>query len=182
MGVYFNVSGWKKSNIKANGFMLWELLLGVFLSLVLLVSVLPVFTEAVRQEQRQTMSEELYRQGVVIDESLYHTLRYCRIESVSPTRIVFYTPDKSRAGFTVKNKTVYRMLSNQNDQPLTSTSYHPFVRGRVVVQPYEDRPYFSYDGTTVRIAILLVDERTLQTWPCVLSVVPWRPAEDRDEI
>ncbi len=172
MAEYFNVNGWKRP--KANGFLLWEMLLAAALSLLLLSAVIPAFTEAVRQEQRQVMSEDLYRQGVVIDETLYHGIRYGTIHSVSDKEIIFYNTDGTKTGFSVKGKGVYRVLSNLTDQPLLSTSHNPMVQGRVVAEPYEDRPFFSYDGRTVRIAILLVDERTLQTWPCIIAVVPWQ--------
>lgn len=179
MGVYFNVNGWKKT--EPNGFMLFEMLLAAALALVLLLAVLPAYTEAVRQEQRQVMSEELYRQGVVIDETFYHVLRYSKIISVTEKEIIFYTADGLKAGFRVSGTMIDRLLRNGDRQPLLSIDKNPMVHGRVVARPYEDRPYFSYDGRAVRIAILLTDVQTLQTWPCLITVVPWQHEERTDE-
>lgn len=174
MDGFFGVSDWRRYKQRRNGFILLEMFLAVSLGAMILSAIVPLLTETVRNDQRQVMAEEVLRQGIVMDESLYYTLRYSRIISVSPTEIHFYDSDNTRAGFMVQQNVVYRILSNKQKQPLTGTQYNTLVRGQVLALPYEGRPYFSDDGKCIYIAVLLEDAATGARYPCVMTVVPWQ--------
>lgn len=182
MDGFFAANGWKKRSFAKNGFMLTELLLAAVLGVVLLSAVLPLLTKTVSYEQKQVMMEEVFRQGIIVDESFYYTLRYSRIISVSPSEIQFYDSSNVRTGFMVKNKVVYRILSNQTKQPLTGTRYNVLVRGQVLAEPYGDNPYFRQDGKRIHIAVVLKDQATGVQYPCLTTVVPWSWEQENNEM
>lgn len=178
-GGFFAVNGWNESGRKRNGFLLGEMLVASVLAVCLLLAFLPVVTQAVRHDRRGAVREELWRQGLIMDETIYHELRYSTITAVYNDEINFRNKDGVSSGFRVRGTTVYRILSNYTYQPLTG-SRTILARGWIEAKPYEGRPYFTRVGDAIHVAIMLEDSVTKEQWPCYIVVVPWQGEEAQD--
>lgn len=166
--------------IQRNGFLLAEILIAMMLSLILLVAIIPVLTQTIRQDRVGAVREELWRQGMVMDETIYHELRYATVTAVYEDQISFRDKDGKSGGFRVRGNTVYRMLSNQTLQPLTGSNRTVSGRGWIEAKPYGNEPYFKQVGEAIQMALILEDSATKEQWPCVLVVVPWKGEEQQD--
>jgi hypothetical protein len=133
---------------------------------------LPVLTQTVRYFKIGESGEELARQGLLMDETIYNTLRFSKGIMVSGTRISCYDKEGIRTGFSVKDGIMYRVLSNGQDQPLTGNPGSGIRKGRFVVMPYDERPYFAKEGQAVVVSVLLQDTLNGVAWPCCMTVVP----------
>jgi hypothetical protein len=165
---------WKKS-VRHNGFILTELIVSLGIILLLWQAFLPVLVQTIHHVKNSAAWEELSRQGLLMDETIYYTLRFSQGVEVSETKVTCYDSTGLRTGFSVKNGLVYRHLNNGQEQPLTGNSNEGGVKGRFSVSPYEGQPYFSKEGDAVVTAMVLQDTVTQAVWPCIVTVVPLGP-------
>lgn len=170
MAAFTFLSSWQKQ--KANGFMLTECIAALAVAAMLTASLLPLLVQAAAGCRRGESWEELSRQGMILEETLFGVLRFARQVDASAGTIRCRDEQNGLTGFSVKNGRVYRLLSNGNEQPLTGSVNAGLREDRISVRPQGDAPYFWTDGNTVYVHIELYDVRTGQTWPCVMTVVP----------
>lgn len=169
---HFGVNDWNGAR-RRNGYMLVELLLAAALSLIVLLTVIPLVTQAIRQDRIGAVREELARQGVGMDETMYHDLRYAQVTAVHDNQINFKTKDGNLSGFRVRGSTLQRMLSNQTWQPLTGAHRMMLGKSWVDIKPDGTEPYFKRVGDTIYITMILEDYVTKAQWSCRIVVVPW---------
>lgn len=165
---------WKKS-VQHNGFIMTELIVSIGIILLLWQAFLPVLVQNIQHVKNSAAWEELSRQGLLMDETIYYTLRFSRGIELSETNLTCYDSSGLETGFSVRNGIMYRRLDNGQEQPLTGNSNEGGVNGRFIVATYEGRPYFSKDGETIVVAMILQDTVTQAVWPCIVTVVPLGP-------
>lgn len=177
---FFAVFAWN-GKPRRNGFLLGDVLVAMALVALLLFALIPIVTQAVRADRIGAVREELWRQGMVMDETIYHELRYATITAVYEDQINFRDKDGKTGGFRVRGTTVYRILSNQTQQPLTGSHRTVLARGWIEAKPYGNEPYFKRVGDAIQMAVVLEDSVTKEQWPCVLVVVPWKGRENQHD-
>lgn len=171
MKVFTFLFAWQKR--KSNGFVLTECLAALAIMTIITASLLPLLVQAAANCRYGESWEELSRQGMVLEETVFGMIRFAqKIESVSSKTIRCRDEQNGLTGFTVKNGRVYRILSNGNEQPLTGSANADPRKERICVQLQENTPYFSTDGKAVHVHIELYDRHTGQSWPCIITVVP----------
>lgn len=155
-----------------NGFVLVEFLIYAGVLLLLWHTFLPIYVLTVQQVKIAESREELARQGMLMDETLYNTLRFSDDIAVTDTQITCRDSDGLRTGFSIKKGIVYRSLDNRQEQPLTGNPPNGALDGRFIVVPYQGQPYFAIEEQTIVVHILLLDTATQTEWPCLIHVVP----------
>lgn len=164
-----NFGGWKEKK-RVNGFLFLEMIIALLVLGIVVSSFLPICIQIIKNMRRGEAWEELSRQGVVVEETIYGTLRFAHDITVTPTEIRCRDIQNNRTGFSVKGALVYRILSDGNEQPLTgSSSAGPSARIRV--RPYGSEPYFSQAGNRVYVSFLVYDTVSRAERPCRITVV-----------
>lgn len=148
-----------------------ELILAVLLISVILTAFLTASAQLFRSYYLQAVYEELYHQGSSIDETLYVGLRFARDIAVTNNTVRFTSPAGLATGFTVQNGILFRILEDNTRQPLTGNSGMGQWQDIYIVSS-QRTPFFSSQGQTIRVALLLRHRKSNQEWPCFISVVP----------
>lgn len=165
------LSAWR-SRKQNNGFMLTELIVALAVAAIVMSAVLPILVQTAVICRYGESWEELSRQGMILEETVFGVLRFARNIEVSAKTIRCRDEQNGLTGFSVKNGRVYRLLSNGSEQPLTGSATAGGREDRISVRSQGGEPYFSADGENVHVHIELYDAYTGQSWPCVLMVVP----------
>lgn len=160
---------WKR-NRRSNGYILTELLCALLLISMLVMAYVPLVVQAMRNMEETESREELSRQGLVMEETIYGTLRFATAITVTKDTIRCRDRDNIKTGFTVSGKRVYKIMSDGTEQPLTGAG--TTGPNRIVILPYEDRPYFLQHDEAIEIAMVVYDSQRKREWPCVITVVP----------
>ncbi len=172
-----NFGGWREKK-RVNGFLFMEMIIVLLVMVIVVSAFLPVLVQIVKNMRRGEAWEELSRQGVVVEETIYGTLRFAHDITVTPTEIRCRDVQNNRTGFSVKGALIYRILSDGNEQPLTgSNSAGPSAR--IWVRPYGSEPYFSQVGNTIYVSFLVYDRVSRAERPCRITVVSL-PETERD--
>lgn len=156
---------------RRDGFILMEWLFAAAVLLIIWTAFVPTVLQAVKVYESGSQWEELLRQGMAVEDSLYESLRYGKIKSVSSNRIVLEMNNGVSSGILVERRRVFRLLSNGTRQPYMGSDGDQQL---ITVRPCGSQPYFHRDGKIIRVAMRFVHEPTGKSWPCVLSVVPLR--------
>lgn len=172
MEEFIGLSALRPSEEGSNGFVMTEVLAVLCIAVILLAAFLPVLVQSAQRFRSGEAWEELSRQGMIMDETVYGVLRFSSNTVVSETMITCRDEQNMKTGFRIKNSRVYRILSNGSEQPLTGSQNTISIEDRISVKPYENRPYFSVNGQTIQVAIILYDRSSRQEWPCIMKVVP----------
>ncbi len=173
MGWFIRSGAWQnRLHRQSNGFILVEAVLVFAFIGMIAASYGPLAVQTVRSCYIGERWEELSRQGMVLDETLYETLRFCQDVTVTDTSIRCRDEQGVQTGFRVKNGRVYRMMSNNSEQPLTGSGNANVAEDRIRVEAMHGEPYFSLIGHTIQIRLLLRDMRSQEIWTCVVTVVP----------
>ena len=171
MEAFTFLSAWRNRK-KANGFVLTELVAALAVAAIVMTALLPMLVQTAANCRYGESWEELSRQGMVMEETIFGVLRFARNIEVSPKTVRCRDEQNGLTGFSVKNGRVYRLLSNGSEQPLTGSVKAGLREDRISVRSQGDRPYFSADGEKIHVYIELYDAYTGQSWPCVLTVTP----------
>ncbi|MGE1063643.1 hypothetical protein NXG27_13610 [Megasphaera paucivorans] len=162
---------WNAGKIQTNGFIMLELMIAVLLTSIILTVFLTASAQMFRSYYLQAVYEELYHQGSSIDETLYVGLRFARDVTVTNNTVRFTSPTGLATGFTVQNGILFRILEDNTRQPLTGNSGMGQWQDVYIVSS-QQTPFFSLQGQTVQVALLLRHRKSNQEWPCFISVVP----------
>ena len=171
MGTFTFLFAWRNRK-KANGFVLTELIAALAIAAIIMTALLPMLVQTAANCRYGESWEELSRQGMVMEETIFGVLRFARNIEVSDKTIRCRDEQNGLTGFSVKNGRVYRLLSNGSEQPLTGSVNAGLREDRVSVRSQGDKPYFWADGEKIYVHIELYDAYTGQSWPCVLTVAP----------
>lgn len=164
-----NFTGWNEKK-RPNGFLLMEMMTALLVMVIVAASCMPILVQIVKNLRRGESWEELSRQGMVVEETIYGTLRFAHDITVTPTEIRCRDVQNNRTGFSIKGASVYRLLSDGSEQPLMgSSSAGPSARIRV--RPYGSTPYFSQDGHTVYVSFWVYDTVSHAERPCLITAV-----------
>lgn len=165
---FFCFAAWRRRP-GPNGFILLDLCVAAVLMALLLAAMLPLTVQIIRTCREGEAWEELSRQGMVLEETIYGDLRVSHGHRVTNNTIRYLDEENLSSGFSVGGSTVYRIMSNNVMQPLTGGAKGS---SRIRVQPQPDIPYFSQHGDVLQVHIVLYDTVSGQTWPCILYITP----------
>lgn len=168
--LFDNMLVWLRRNKCSNGFALTETVIAAVCTVLILSACLPLALQMTLVFHTGERWEELARQGMVLDETIYNTLRYAGDIVVADSSVRCRDEQNTLTGFTVKNGRVYRFMGNGNEQPLTGTSNAGIESKIYVLQ--DDQPYFSKKGEVIYIRIVLHDAVSGRSWPCYMAVKP----------
>ncbi len=160
----------QRRNRDRNGFILAETLIAVSIAVITLVAFLPLFVQIRLLSNTTARWEELSRQAMILDETIYHTLRVSKDITVTDKTIRCRDEKNTLTGFSVKNGRVYRFLGNGNEQPLTGAS-NAGIESEIYVSDTGE-PYFSVKEDVIYARIILCDAVSGQSWPCDIAVTP----------
>ena len=157
---------------KQNGFVLLDMLLSCLIFFMMFTSFLFLGTTVVKIYKDNEVREDLMRQGILIDETLYTELRFASQIETQDASIRFLDGAGKRSGFSVHNGTVYRLLSNGGEQPLSGRDTGISKQGRYAVKTFGNAPFFKDEGGFLHISFILEESSTGLAWPCRLAVRP----------
>lgn len=149
--------------------MMMDLLLAMTLVALAVTAFLPLISQTVRFDRRAHIQEALLRQAVSIESTLFQDLAYGQEWDVSADSVRFKTPQGKSRGFLVHGDVLFVRLNDGTYQPLTGGV--GTVKGcRILIYPYDDRPFFSHEGRAVAVSLLLVEAESGLSLPVTLTV------------
>ena len=149
--------------------MMMNLLLAMTFVVLTVTAFLPLISQTVRFDRRAHIQEALLRQAVSIEASVFQELVYGQEWEVSPDSIRFKTPQGRHKGFLVHGDVLFVRLNDGTYQPLTGGV--GTVKGcRILIYPYDRRPFFSREGRAIAVSLLLVEEESGLSLPITLTV------------
>lgn len=164
----FSVGAWGRFR-RRNGWMMMDMLLAMTFVVLAVTAFLPLMSQTVSFDRRAHIQEALLRQAVSIEATLFQELVYGQEWDVSFDSIRFTTPQGRRKGFLVHGDVLFVRLSDGTYQPLTGGV--STVKGcRILIYPYDKRPFFSQEGQAVAVSLLLVEEESGLSLPITLMV------------
>ena len=151
--------------------MMMDLLLAMTFVVLTVTALLPLVSQTVRLDRRAHIQEALLRQAVSIEGTLFQDLVYSQEVETAADSLQFKTPQGRRKGFIVHGEVLFVRLSDGTYQPLTGGI--GTVKGcRILIHPYESRPFFSRQGRAVAVSFLLVEAESGLSLPVSLMVTP----------
>ena len=105
-----------------NAFFLTEAVIYIGLALLCLTLFFSLFVQAVRLYRQAVARENLVRQAVVCEETIWFSLRYGTDIVVAPNEVRYRDGNGEMNGFFVRNRVLYKRLSNgtETDGMVTS--------------------------------------------------------------
>lgn len=164
----FSVGAWGRFR-RRNGWMMMDLLLAMTFVVLTVTAFLPLISQTVSFDRRAHIQEALLRQAVSIEASVFQELVYGQEWEVSPDSIRFKTPQGRHKGFLVHGDVLFVRLNDGTYQPLTGGV--GTVKGcRILIYPYDRRPFFFHEGRAIAVSLLLVEEESGLSLPITLTV------------
>lgn len=164
----FSVGAWGRFR-RRNDWMMMDMLLAMTFVVLAVTAFLPLMSQTVSFDRRAHIQEALLRQAVSIEATLFQELVYGQEWDVSFDSIRFTTPQGRRKGFLVHGDVLFVRLNDGTYQPLTGGV--GTVKGcRILIYPYDKRPFFSQEGQAVAVSLLLVEEESGLSLPITLMV------------
>ena len=151
-----------------NAFFLTEAVIYIGLALLCLTLFFSLFVQAVRLYRQAVARENLVRQAVVWEETIWNEVRY-------------RDGNGEMNGFFVRNRVLYKRLSNGTGQPITGNDAGEPGETDVFMEPLQGTAYFSETDGMVISAFRLIDRKTGVKQICRISVWPLPRIWRRDE-
>ena len=101
MEAFTFLSAWRNRK-KANGFVLTELVAALAVAAIVMTALLPMLVQTAANCRYGESWEELSRQGMVMEETIFGVLRFARNIEVSPKTVRCRDEQNGLTGFSVK--------------------------------------------------------------------------------
>lgn len=164
-----------------NAFFLTEAVMYIGLALLCLTLFFSLFVQAVRLYRQAVARENLVRQAVVCEETVWFSLRYGTDIVVAPNEVRYRDGNGEMNGFFVRNRVLYKRLFNGTGQPITGNDAGEPGETDVFMEPLQGTAYFSETDGMVTSAFRLIDRKTNVKQICRISVWPLPRIWRRDE-